>query len=55
MINMELTGSDQRFTGLYLMELSGFVVLIYGLGFHLDGWEGVSWDSHVLKVTYVTN
>ena len=35
---MELTGSDdQRFAGLHLMELSGFVVLIYGLGFHWDG------------------
>ena len=37
MISMELTGSDQRFTGLYLIELSGILVLISGLGFHLDG------------------
>ena len=35
---MDLTGSDdQRFTGLHLMELSEFVVLIYDLGFHQDG------------------
>ena len=32
------TESDhQRVTGLQVMELSGFVVLIYGLGFHWDG------------------
>lgn len=32
------TGSDdQRFTGLYVMELGGFVVLIYGLAL---GWIG---------------
>ena len=37
-IGMELTGSDnQRVTRLYQMGFSGFVVLIYGLGFHLDG------------------
>ena len=35
---LELTGSDdQRFTGLYLMELSGFVVLICCFDFHQDG------------------
>ena len=32
------TESDhQRVTGLQEMELSGYVVLIYGLGFHWDG------------------
>lgn len=37
MNGMEQTGSDsQSYTGLLLMELSGFVVLIYGLGFHWD-------------------
>lgn len=35
---MEQTGSeDQRFTWLYLMELSEFVVLIYGLYYHQAG------------------
>ena len=40
MTDMEQTVSDdQRFTGLHLMELSGFVVLIYGLAFHQE-WIG---------------
>lgn len=37
-IGMEQTRpSDQEFTGSHLMELSGSVVLNYGLGFH---WAG---------------
>ena len=35
------------------MELSGFVALIYGLDIYRDGYEGVAWDSHEFKVTYV--
>ena len=31
------------------MELSGFVVLIYGLHIYRDGYEGVAWDSHEFK------
>ena len=53
---MELTGSDdQRFTVLHLMEIRGLVVLIYYLGFHLDGQEGVPWIFHELKVICITN
>ena len=36
-----------------VMELSGFVVLIYGFRTYRDGCEGVVWDSHVFKVIYV--
>ena len=36
-----------------VMELSGFVVLIYGFHTYRDGCEGVVWDSHVFKVIYV--
>ena len=55
-IGMELTGSDdQRFTVLHLMEIRGLVVLIYYLGFHLDGQEGVPWIFHELKVVCITN
>ena len=35
------------------MELSGFVVLIYGLHIYRDGYEGVAWDSHEFKVIHV--
>ena len=35
------------------MELSGFVVLIYGLHIYRDGYEGVAWDSHEFKVICV--
>ena len=35
------------------MELSGFVALIYGLHIYRDGYEGVAWDSHELKVIHV--
>ena len=35
------------------MELSGFVVLIYGLHIYRDGYEGVAWDSHKFKVIHV--
>ena len=35
------------------MELSGFVVLIYGFHIYRDGYEGVVWDSHEFKVIYV--
>ena len=34
------------------MELSGFVVLIYGLHIYRDGYEGVAWDSHEFKVIH---
>ena len=34
------------------MELSGFVVLIYGLHLYKDGYEGVAWDSHGFKVIH---
>ena len=37
----------------YQLELSGFVVLIYGLNIYRDGYEGVAWDSHELKVIHV--
>ena len=32
-----------------IMELNGFVVLIYGLHLYMDGYEGVAWDSHGFK------
>ena len=35
-----------------VMELSGFVVLIYGLHLYRDGYEGVAWDSHGFKVIH---
>ena len=35
------------------MELSGFVVLIYGLDIYWDGYEGVTRDSHEFKVIHV--
>ena len=35
------------------MELSGFVALIYDLHIYRDGYEGVAWDSHALKVIHV--
>ena len=35
------------------MELSGFVVLIYGLHIYRDGYEGVAWDSHEFYVIHV--
>ena len=34
------------------VELSGFVVLIYGLHIYRDGYEGVAWDSHEFKVIH---
>ena len=37
---------DQRVTGLHQMGFCGFVVLIYDLGFHLDGQESVPLDLH---------
>ena len=37
----------------YRFKLSGFVVLIYGLGIYRDGYEGVAWDSHELKVIHI--
>ena len=36
------------------MELSGFVVLIYGLDIYWDGYEGVTRDSHEFKVIHVS-
>ena len=36
-----------------VMELSGFVALIYGLDIYRDGYEGVAWDSHEFKVIHV--
>lgn len=37
----------------YRFKLSGFVILIYGLGIYRDGYEGVAWDSHELRVIHV--
>ena len=37
-----------------VMELSGFVTLIYGLDIYRDGYEGVAWDSHEFKVIHVS-
>ena len=37
-----------------VMELSGFVALIYGLDIYRDGYEGVAWDSHEFKVIHVS-
>ena len=37
-----------------VMELSGFVTLIYGLDIYRDGCEGVAWDSHEFKVIHVS-
>ena len=35
------------------MELSGFVVLIYGLDIYWDGYEGVTRDSHEFYVIHI--
>ena len=35
------------------MELSGFLVLIYGLDIYCDGNKGVTRDSHEFKVIHV--
>ena len=35
------------------MEISGFVALIYGLHIYRGRYEGVTWDSHELKVIHV--
>ena len=35
------------------MELSGFVVLIYGFHIYRDGYEGIAWDSYEFKVIHV--
>ena len=37
-----------------VMELSGFVALIYGLDIYRDGYEGVAWDSNEFKVIHVS-
>ena len=36
-----------------VMELSGFVALMYSLDIYRDGYEGVAWDSHEFKVICV--
>ena len=36
-----------------VMELSGFVALIYGLHIYRDGYKGVAWDSHELNVIHI--
>ena len=35
-----------------VMELSGFVALMYSLDIYRDGYEGVAWDSHEFKVIH---
>ena len=35
------------------VELSGFVVLIYGFHIYRDGYEGAASDSHEFKVIHV--
>ena len=35
------------------VELSGFVVLIYGFHIYRDGYEALAWDSHEFKVIHV--
>ena len=35
-----------------VMELSGFVALIYGLHIYRDGYKGVAWDSLEFKVIH---
>ena len=36
-----------------VMELSGFVALIYGLHIYREGYKSVAWDSHEFKVIHV--
>ena len=35
------------------MELSGFMVLIYGLGTYRDVYKGVASDSHGFRIIHI--